>query len=102
MHDCVSDVVQVPNSRNLLASSPYTVSTTAWVNPPYADLTYPEVMDLIQAAYSNSTNSAGLALEQLVSVSKQGVAGNGLCETGEMPSSVGNFAGAQLLLVIID
>ncbi|KAA6429297.1 MAG: type 1 repeat-containing [Trebouxia sp. A1-2] len=84
---------QVPMSRSLLAASPYTVSTSAWISPPYADLTYPEVQDLIQAAYSNTTNAAGLALQQLTSVSKQGVAGNGLCENGEMPSSVGNFTG---------
>ena len=83
-------------SRSLLAASPYTVSTSAWISPPYADLTYPEVQDVIQAAYSNTTNAAGLALQQLTSVSKQGVAGNGLCENGEMPSSVGNFTGELL------
>ncbi|DBA94822.1 TPA: A disintegrin and metalloproteinase with thrombospondin motifs [Trebouxia sp. C0004] len=84
---------QVPMSRSLLAASPYTVSTSAWISPPYADLTYPEVQNLIQAAYSNTTNSAGLALQQLTRLSKQGVAGNGLCENGEIPSSVGNFTG---------
>ena len=92
----LSTLMQVPMSRSLLAASPYTVSTSAWVSPPYADLSYPEVQDLIQAAYSNTTNAAGLALQQLTSVSKQGVAGNGLCENGEMPSSVGNFTGELL------
>ena len=91
--------MQVPISRSLLAASPYTVSTSAWISPPYADLTYPEVQDLIQAAYSNTTNAAGLALQQLTSLSKQGVAGNGLCENGEMPSSVGNFTGELLQFV---
>ncbi len=90
------NLMQVPMSRSLLAASPYTVSTSAWISPPYADLTYPEVQGLIQAAYSNTTNAAGLALQQLTSVSKQGVAGNGLCENGEMPSSVGNFTGEPL------
>lgn len=92
------NLMQVPMSRSLLAASPYTVSTSAWISPPYADLTYPDVQDLIQAAYSNTTNAAGLALQQLTSVSKQGVAGNGLCENGEMPSSVGNFTGELLHL----
>ena len=90
------NLMQVPMSRSLLAASPYTVSTSAWISPPYADLTYPEVQDLIQAAYSNTTNAAGLAVQQLTGVSKQGVAGNGLCENGEMPSSVGNFTGEPL------
>lgn len=92
------NLMQVPMSRSLLAASPYTVSTSAWISPPYADLTYPDVQDLIQAAYSNTTNAAGLALQQLTNVSKQGVAGNGLCENGEMPSSVGNFTGELLHL----
>ena len=82
-------------SRSLLAAAPYTVGTTAWVNPPYPELTYPQVQKLVQAAHSNTTNAAGLAVQQLLTVSKQGVAGNGLCETGEMPSLVGNFTGMQ-------
>ena len=80
-------------SRSLLAATPNTVSTTSFVNPPYPQLTYPQVQHLIQAAYSNTTNAAGLAVQQLLSVSKQGVANNGLCETGEMPSLVANFTG---------
>ncbi|KAL3160933.1 disintegrin and metalloproteinase with thrombospondin motifs [Trebouxia sp. C0009 RCD-2024] len=80
-------------SRSLLAAAPYTVSTTASVTPPYAELTYPKVQALIQSAYSNSTNAAGLAVKSLRSISKQGVAGNGLCEAGEMPSAAENFTG---------
>lgn len=77
----------------MLAAAPYTVSTTASVTPPYAALTYPKVQALIQSAYSNTTNAAGLAVKSLRSVSKQGVAGNGVCETGEMPSPAENFTG---------
>lgn len=86
-------LLQGKTSRSLLAAAPYTVSTSAWVTPPYAELTYPKVQALIQAAYSNSTNAAGLAVKSLGSISKQGVAGNGLCESGEMPSTSGNFTG---------
>ena len=84
-------------SRSLLAAAPYTVGTTGWVNPPYPELTYPQIQNLAEAAYSNTTNAAGLAVQQLLSVSKQGVGGNGLCETGEMPSLVGNFTGTQAI-----
>ena len=85
--------MQGMTARSLLAADPYTVSTTAWVNPPYAQLTYPKVQALIQSAYSNTTNAAGLAVKSLSSISKQGVAGNGICETGETPSAIGNFTG---------
>ena len=92
--------LQVSQTRNLLqATSPYTVGTTAGVTPPYPSLTLPQVYDLVRAAYSNTTNTAGLGLKQLVSVSKQGVAGNGLCEAGEMPSTDGNYTGGPMPLL---
>lgn len=81
----------------MLAAAPYTVSTTASVRPPYAELMYPKVQALIQSAYSNSTDAAGLAVKSLQSISKQGVAGNGICETGEMPSTAENFTGQHWL-----
>lgn len=92
--------MQASQTRNLLqATSPYTVGTTAGVNPPYQSLTLPQVYALIRAANANTTNSAGLGVKQLVSVSKQGVAGNGLCEAGEMPSTDGNYTGAPMPLL---
>ena len=92
--------LQASQTRNLLqATSPYTVGTTAGVNPPYPSLTLPQVYALIRAANANITNSAGLGVKQLVSVSKQGVAGNGLCEAGEMPSTDGNYTGGPMPLL---
>ena len=88
-------ILQGVTARSLLAAAPYTVSTTAAVRPPYAELTYPKVQALIQSAYSNSTNGDELAVKSLRSISKQGVAGNGVCETGEMPSAAENFTGQQ-------
>ena len=87
--------MQGVTSRSLLAAAPYTVSTTAAVRPPYAELTYPKVQALVQSAYSNATNAAGVAVKSLRSISKQGAAGNGVCETGEMPSAADNFTGRR-------
>lgn len=81
----------------MLAAAPYTVSTTASVRPPYAEMMYPKVQALVRSAYSNSTDAAGLAVKSLQSISKQGVAGNGICETGEMPSTAENFTGRHWL-----
>ena len=95
-----SFTTQGVTSRSLLAAATYTVSTTAAVSPPYAALMYPKVQALIQSAYSNSTNSAGLAVKSLRSISKQGVAGNGVCETGEMPSAAENFTGWHCVMAL--
>ena len=87
-------IVQVAASRSLLQSVPQDelVRTDADIGPLYASLQYAQVVQGL-AEHSATTSTAGAGLGTLVSLSARGVAGNAICEVGELPDAPPNGMG---------
>lgn len=64
-----------------------TVRLDMLVLPPYSPMPYPTLLQRLMAASPTAAGARSVALKQVVSVSKQGVPGNGLCEIGETPTA---------------
>ena len=87
-------VAQVGASRSLLQPTPQdvVVRTDADIGPLYASLQYPQVVQGL-AEHAATTSTAGAGLGTLVSLRAQGVAGNAICEVGELPDAPPNGMG---------
>lgn len=57
-----------------------------WVIPPYGSLSYAQLLQLLGNS-SAADASAAVRLTGISSFSKSGLAGNGLCELGELPTA---------------
>ena len=69
------------------------VQTQATIVPPYADLSYPHILSLLRDAEQDPSPGQEVALGELTGLSKRGIAGNGICEVGELPGADNNGAG---------
>ena len=79
-------LLRIPPHRALKQMSS-TVEVVMHVQPPYPQLSFADLTTSINARLSNDLGSDGIALSALTAVSKQGIAGNGLCETGELSTA---------------
>ena len=66
--------------------------TDADIGSLYASLQYPQVVQGL-AEHAATTSTAGAGLGTLVSLSARGVAGNAICEVGELPDAPANGLG---------
>lgn len=64
------------------------VQATVHMQPPQADMTLAALVAKINNNLSSELGPGGIALASLASVSKQGLAGNGLCEVGELTTAL--------------
>ena len=58
------------------------------MQPPQPDTSLDALVAKINDGLSGELGPGGLALASLASVSKQGLAGNGLCEVGELTTAL--------------
>lgn len=83
--------------RSLLQATiatPMAAGTTALVVPPYpAALNLASAAQALTAAHTTQPDFEGVGISDLAGISMQGIAGNGLCEVGEMPTADGANAG---------
>ncbi|KAK9816877.1 hypothetical protein WJX72_006446 [[Myrmecia] bisecta] len=91
-------LVQPTTDRRLLASGAsstlVTVQTTAQIRPPYpTDVPFPEVLEVMLGIYSNTPEHGAIGIKELADINKIGLAGNSICEVGEMPN--GTTAGVS-------
>lgn len=68
------------------SSSAAGVDASVWVVPPYGSLSYAELLELL-GGNSSAPDASGIRLTGLQNFSKIGLAGNGLCELGELPTA---------------
>ena len=80
--------------RLLLATAPAAeltglLNVSAVLRPPYGSMPYPRVLSILEAYSAKSARRAGFKQLHVLSVlqlSAAGIAGNGVCELGEMPT----------------
>lgn len=66
-------------------SSAAAVDASVWVIPPYGPLTYAQLLLLLNG--TSSEHGSTVSLTGIRSFSKSGLAGNCLCELGELPTA---------------
>lgn len=66
-------------------SSAAAVYASVRVIPPYGPLTYAQLLQLLNG--TSSEPGSAVSLTGIRSFSKSGLAGNGLCELGELPTA---------------
>ncbi|CAL8467725.1 g7263 [Coccomyxa elongata] len=66
-------------------SSAAAVDASVWVIPPYGPLTYAQLLLLLNG--TSSEHGSAVSLSGIRSFSKSGLADNGLCELGELPTA---------------
>lgn len=73
-------------------AQPAVVQADVQVSPPYASASYAQLAR--QLDNSSSSSAASAQIVGVRGISKQGIAGNGVCEVGELPTA--NSTGALL------
>ncbi|KAK9909309.1 hypothetical protein WJX75_000310 [Coccomyxa subellipsoidea] len=68
------------------SSTAAAADASVWVIPPYGSLSYAQLLQLLGNS-SAADASAAVRLTGISSFSKSGLAGNGLCELGELPTA---------------
>lgn len=69
------------------------VTAAAVITPPYPALPFPTVLGALSDIFDGEPGPDGLAIRDVLGMTKEGVAGNGICEVGEMPTADGNNTG---------
>ena len=69
------------------------VTAAAVIMPPYPALPFPTVLGALSEIFDEEPGPDGLAIRDVLGITKEGVAGNGICEVGEMPTADGNNTG---------
>lgn len=64
------------------------IQATVHMQPPQPDASLDALISKINDNLSSELGPGGIALASLASVSKQGQAGNGLCEVGELTTAL--------------
>ena len=73
--------------RLLQQAGASSVEAVLHVQPPYPEMPYATLLSTINDGLSDKLGADSIALMDLLFVSKQGLPGNWLCETGELTTS---------------